>query len=278
MKYYIAENGQPAGPFEMKDLLKHGLNPDSQVWNEKMSGWTRAREVPELMSMLGIQQPIAPQPVQPVQPVQPQSPYAPQQQQPEQSPYAPKQQQPEQSPYAPQQQQPEQSPYAPQQQQPEQSPSNRPEATQQQGYGQQPSPYAQPQYQQPQQPQQPQYQQQQYQQMPYGAQPYAPQGFPPKNWMTESIIFTVLSVVCCCNPIALITGIIAIVNAGKVNGMFQSGNTQGATESASTAKMWALITLGILVAGAIISTIFFVTNPEIRQAFQDGYENGYTGV
>ena len=266
MKYYIAENGQPAGPFEMKDLLKHGLNPDSQVWNEKMSGWTRAREVPELMSMLGIQQPIAPQPVQPVQPVQPQSPYAPQQQQPEQSPYAPKQQQPEQSPYAPQQQQPEQSP------------SNRPEATQQQGYGQQPSPYAQPQYQQPQQPQQPQYQQQQYQQMPYGAQPYAPQGFPPKNWMTESIIFTVLSVVCCCNPIALITGIIAIVNAGKVNGMFQSGNTQGATESASTAKMWALITLGILVAGAIISTIFFVTNPEIRQAFQDGYENGYTGV
>ena len=288
MKYYIAENGQPAGPFEMKDLMKHGLNPDSQVWNEKMSGWTRAREVPELMSMLGIQQPIAPQPVQPVQPVQPQSPYAPkqqqpeqspyapqQQQQPEQSPYAPQQQQPEQSPYAPQQQQPEQSPYAPQQQQPEQSPSNRPEATQQQGYGQQPSPYAQPQYQQP---QQPQYQQQQYQQMPYGAQPYAPQGFPPKNWMTESIIFTVLSVVCCCNPIALITGIIAIVNAGKVNGMFQSGNTQGATESASTAKMWALITLGILVAGAIISTIFFVTNPEIRQAFQDGYENGYTGV
>ena len=266
MKYYIAENGQPAGPFEMKDLMKHGLNPDSQVWNEKMSGWTRAREVPELMSMLGIQQPIAPQPVQPVQPVQPQS------------PYAPKQQQPEQSPYAPQQQQPEQSPYAPQQQQPEQSPSNRPEATQQQGYGQQPSPYAQPQYQQPQQPQQPQYQQQQYQQMPYGAQPYAPQGFPPKNWMTESIIFTVLSVVCCCNPIALITGIIAIVNAGKVNGMFQSGNTQGATESASTAKMWALITLGILVAGAIISTIFFVTNPEIQQAFQDGYENGYTGV
>ena len=266
MKYYIAENGQPAGPFEMKDLMKHGLNPDSQVWNEKMSGWTRAREVPELMSMLGIQQPIAPQPVQPVQPSQPVQP---------QSPYAPQQQQPEQSPYAPKQQQPEQSPYAPQQQQPEQSPSNRPEATQQQGYGQQPSPYAQPQYQQP---QQPQYQQQQYQQMPYGAQPYAPQGFPPKNWMTESIIFTVLSVVCCCNPIALITGIIAIVNAGKVNGMFQSGNTQGATESASTAKMWALITLGILVAGAIISTIFFVTNPEIRQAFQDGYENGYTGV
>ena len=84
MKYYIAENGQPAGPFELKDLMQHGLTPNSQVWNEKMSGWTRASEVPELMTLLGL--PIAAQPIQPLQPVQPQpSPYAPQQpQQPEQ--------------------------------------------------------------------------------------------------------------------------------------------------------------------------------------------------
>ena len=293
MKYYIAENGQPAGPFEMKDLMEHGLNPDSQVWNEKMSGWTRAREVPELMSMLGIQQPIAPQPVQPVQPVQPQSPYAPQQpQQSEQSPYAPQQpQQSEQSPYAPQQpQQSEQSPYAPQQpQQSEQSPyapqqpqqsgqvtANGPQAEQTQGYGQQPSPYAQPQYQQPQQPQQPQYQQP-YAQQPYG-QPYAPQGFPPKNWMTESVIFTVLSVICCCNPIALITGIIAMVNAGKVNPQHQMGNITGATESAKTAKMWALITLGILIVGAIISVVTLVLSPGVKEAFMNGYENGYNPV
>ena len=277
MKYYIAENGQPAGPFEMKDLMEHGLNPDSQVWNEKMSGWTRAREVPELMSMLGIQQPIAPQPVQPVQPVQPQSPYAPQQpQQSEQSPYAPQQpQQSEQSPYAPQQpQQSEQSPYAPQQpQQSGQVTANGPQAEQTQGYGQQPSPYAQPQYQQP---QQPQYQQP-YAQQPYG-QPYAPQGFPPKNWMTESVIFTVLSVICCCNPIALITGIIAMVNAGKVNPQHQMGNITGATESAKTAKMWALITLGILIVGAIISVVTLVLSPGVKEAFMNGYENGYNPV
>ena len=277
MKYYIAENGQPAGPFEMKDLMEHGLNPDSQVWNEKMSGWTRAREVPELMSMLGIQQPIAPQPVQPVQPVQPQSPYAPQQpQQSEQSPYAPQQpQQSEQSPYAPQQpQQSEQSPYAPQQpQQSGQVTANGPQAEQTQGYGQQPSPYAQPQYQQP---QPPQYQQP-YAQQPYG-QPYAPQGFPPKNWMTESVIFTVLSVICCCNPIALITGIIAMVNAGKVNPQHQMGNITGATESAKTAKMWALITLGILIVGAIISVVTLVLSPGVKEAFMNGYENGYNPV
>ena len=273
MKYYIAENGQPAGPFEMIDLLKHGLNPNSQVWNEKMSGWTRASEVPELMNMLGIQQPIAPQPAQPVQPVQPQSSYAPQQ--PEQSPYAP--QQPEQSPYAPQQ--PEQSPAT---EQTAPTPANGPQASQPQGYGQEPSPYAQPQYQQVQQPQQPQYQQQPYGQQPYGqqpyGQPYAPQSFPQKNWMTESIIFTVLSVICCCNPIALITGIIAIVNAGKVNGMYASCNVPAATESAKSAKMWALITLGILIVGAIISAVAFMLTPGVKEAFMDGYENGYNPV
>lgn len=290
MKYYIAENGQPAGPFELKDLMQHGLTPNSQVWNEKMSGWTRASEVPELMNLLGL--PIAAQPVQPAQPQQPI--------QPQPSPYAPQQrEQAEQSHYASQQseattattpQQAEtQSTYAPQQQDYEQP--QQPYEQPQQGYGQQPSPYAQPQYEQPQQPQQSysgpqQYQQpqqpygQQYpqQQMPYGAQQYAPNGFPPKNWMTESIIFTVLSVVCCCNPFALITGIIAIVNAGKVNGLFQRGDTMGAGESAKQAKMWALITLGLLILGAILSVVLVIANPELKEAFMEGYENGYNPV
>lgn len=278
MKYYIAENGQPAGPFELKELMQHGLTPNSQVWNEKMSGWTRASEVPELMTLLGM--PTAAQPVQPVQPVQPQpSPYAPQQpQQPQSSPYAP--QQPQQP------QQPQPSPYEPKQ--PEAQTTNTPsEQTVQQGYGQEPSPYAQPQYQQPQQPQyqQSQYQQPQYQQpqqfpqqqMPYGQQ-FAPNALPPKNWMTESVIFTIMSVLCCCNPIALITGIIAIVNAGKVNGLFQRGDTLGATEGAKQAKMWALITLGLLVLGVILSVVLVMVNPELKQAFMEGYENGYNPV
>ena len=114
--------------------------------------------------------------------------------------------------------------------------------------------------------------------MPYGTQQYAPNGFPPKNWMTESIIFTVLSVVCCCNPFALITGIIAIVNAGKVNGLFQRGDTMGAGESAKQAKMWALITLGLLILGAILSVVLVIANPELKEAFMEGYENGYNPV
>ena len=113
--------------------------------------------------------------------------------------------------------------------------------------------------------------------MPYGRQ-YVPNGFPPKNWMTESVIFTIVSLLCCCNPIALITGIIAIVNAGKVNGLFQRGDSAGATESAKQAKMWALITLGVLLVGVIISTVVVMTNPELKEILMDASENGYNPV
>ncbi len=115
MKYYIAENGKPVGPFEPQELLSHGLTVNSLVWCESMSTWQPAGEVAELASFLGgrAQQPA---------------------QQPYQQPY---QQQPAQQPY---QQQSYQQPY---QQQP----------YQQQPYQQQP--YQQPQYQQAYQPQQP---------------------------------------------------------------------------------------------------------------------------
>lgn len=67
MKYYIAENGHPAGPFELNDLLKHGLTINSLLWNETMSGWTVASNIPEVMSFLRgtTSQPIPPLPPQP---------------------------------------------------------------------------------------------------------------------------------------------------------------------------------------------------------------------
>ncbi|MBR5171527.1 MAG: DUF4339 domain-containing protein [Muribaculaceae bacterium] len=52
MRYYIAENGQPAGPFEPKELLAHGLTVNSLVWGEGMPNWTSASQVPELMALL----------------------------------------------------------------------------------------------------------------------------------------------------------------------------------------------------------------------------------
>ena len=52
MKYYIAENGQPAGPFEPNELLMHGLTVNSLVWTEGMANWTSASQVPELAALL----------------------------------------------------------------------------------------------------------------------------------------------------------------------------------------------------------------------------------
>ena len=52
MKYYIAENGQPAGPFEPNELMLHGLTVNSLVWCEGMPNWTSASQVPELMALL----------------------------------------------------------------------------------------------------------------------------------------------------------------------------------------------------------------------------------
>ena len=59
MKYYIAENGQQAGPFEPNELLLHGLTVNSLVWCEGMPNWTSASQVPELMAILS-GQPVNP--------------------------------------------------------------------------------------------------------------------------------------------------------------------------------------------------------------------------
>ena len=224
MKYYIAENGQPAGPFEVNELLAHGMTVNSQVWCETMENWTAAGQVPELMPLLGIE----PQPaVLPEQPAY----------QPEQQAY-----QPEQPAYEPQQQA-----YQPQQQQayqPQQQPYQQ---------GQPSGGYAQPQY----------------------AQPQYAQPLPaiPKNWMTESVLIVILSALCCCNPISLITGIVAIVNAGKVKSAYERGDMFTAQESSKSAKTWTLISLVIMLLSVVVGIVILMTSPafmeSISQAMQE---------
>ena len=60
MKYFIAENGQQAGPFEPQELLQHGLTVNSLVWCEGMPTWTSASQVPELMAVLSGQTYVPP--------------------------------------------------------------------------------------------------------------------------------------------------------------------------------------------------------------------------
>ena len=52
MKYFIVNNGQQAGPFELHELLANGLNDNSYVWCEGMPNWLPATQVPEVAALL----------------------------------------------------------------------------------------------------------------------------------------------------------------------------------------------------------------------------------
>lgn len=56
MKYFIANNGQQSGPFELQDLVANGLTPNSMVWCEGMANWQPATSVPEVAQVLMPQQ------------------------------------------------------------------------------------------------------------------------------------------------------------------------------------------------------------------------------
>lgn len=61
MKYYLASDGQPQGPYTVDELRQRNILPDSLVWNEAMKDWTPAGQVPELAAALfGTIPPIGP--------------------------------------------------------------------------------------------------------------------------------------------------------------------------------------------------------------------------
>ncbi len=48
MKYYLAENEQPVGPFEVGELVSRGLKGTDLVWAEGFEGWVPAETVEEI--------------------------------------------------------------------------------------------------------------------------------------------------------------------------------------------------------------------------------------
>ena len=48
MKYYIANNGQPQGPYTIEELIANGITNDTLVWNDTMSGWQQVVTIPEI--------------------------------------------------------------------------------------------------------------------------------------------------------------------------------------------------------------------------------------
>ena len=78
----------------------------------------------------------------------------------------------------------------------------------------------------------------------------------PKTWMVESILVTILPFILCGNVLSLI-GIAAIVNASKVESLYNSGLYDRAKEASDNAARWTKITLWVVI-GAIILTIVAV--------------------
>lgn len=225
MKYYIAENGQPAGPFEPSELLAHGLTVNSLVWGEGMPNWTSASQIPELMAVLS-GQPInvgtpvgtdaqLPQ-VPPMGDIQTTTPL------PQVPPFGGQQ--------TPQPQQPQQTtPY---------------------GQGTTNQPYAPPQY---------------------GPSTNTPTNqVMPKTWLTESILATAASLLCCFNIVGIVTGVLAIFKANGVKSKFMKGDTAGANKDSASAKKWMMITIAVGVVWTLIQAFRMINDPTILQQIQEG--------
>ena len=103
------------------------------------------------------------------------------------------------------------------------------------------------------------YYQQNAGQTPYGANPYGgnpmygmgQQNQPMPMRPDNNMVWAILSTLCCCLPF----GIVSIVYAAKVNGLYNSGQFQAAYKAASDAKKWALISA---VCGLALNIIYFV--------------------
>jgi hypothetical protein len=74
---------------------------------------------------------------------------------------------------------------------------------------------------------------------------------PPQNYLTVSILVTVFSLLCCCSPVSVILGIIAITKASSVNPEFERGNMSDALIHAASAKK-------LTIWAAVISVICYI--------------------
>ncbi len=82
---------------------------------------------------------------------------------------------------------------------------------------------------------------------PYGA----PQGGPPTQQPDSNLVWGILCTVLCCLPL----GIVSIVYASKVSGLWAQGRYVEAQEASANAKKWAIWGA---VAGVIVGIIYAI--------------------
>ena len=80
----------------------------------------------------------------------------------------------------------------------------------------------------------------------------------PKTWLVESILVTILPFILCGNVLSLI-GIAAIVNASKVESLYNSGFFDRAQEASDNAARWTKITFWIAIGAILLAIIAVIT-------------------
>ena len=73
----------------------------------------------------------------------------------------------------------------------------------------------------------------------------------PKDYLVEAIIVTTISFFCCCSPISIVLGIIAIVKANNVRSEFERGYISEAIKNSNSAK-------NLSIWAAVISVVFYI--------------------
>lgn len=48
MKYFAMIDGRQVGPFELDDVVREGIRPDTYVWCKGMADWEQAQDVPDI--------------------------------------------------------------------------------------------------------------------------------------------------------------------------------------------------------------------------------------
>lgn len=74
---------------------------------------------------------------------------------------------------------------------------------------------------------------------------------PPLPKPDNYLVWAILSTICCCLPF----GIVSIVYAAKVDGLYSGGQYSQAQEAADNAKKWAIISA---IVGVVVSVIYFI--------------------
>ncbi len=81
--------------------------------------------------------------------------------------------------------------------------------------------------------------------------PQNPQGGMPTPPPSNNMVWAILTTIFCCLPF----GIVAIVYASKVDGLWYAGNQMAAYDAANKARNWSIASAATAVAGCIIYII-----------------------